>query len=190
MQQDTPQQRGERIEALIQEVENLTDPHARAIAQELVQCTMAMYGDCLACMLEVIQQSELTGTEMIAALGEDELVGPLLLLHSLHPVDIQTRIQRVLEEQRPYLQKHGGDVELVRIEEGIGYFNFKGSCQGCAASSSKLLRRIEGAIYKAAPELDDIVAVESEKRAVHPVKFMPARRRKSERVVSSGSGED
>ncbi|GER91112.1 hypothetical protein KDW_52740 [Dictyobacter vulcani] len=191
MQRDTQQQQqAERIDVLIQQVATLADPQARTMAQELVQCTMAMYGDCLARMLEVIGQSELAGTEIIAALGADELVGPLLLLHGLHPVDMQTRIQRALEEQRPYLQKHGGDVELVRIEEGIGYFTFKGSCQGCAASSSKLLRSIEEAIYQVAPELDEIIAVEAEKRAVQPVKFMPTRRRKPEAVVSSGSGED
>ncbi|GCE30461.1 hypothetical protein KDA_59450 [Dictyobacter alpinus] len=191
MQLDTQQQqRAEHIEALIQDLATLSDPRARSMAQELVQSILTMYGDCLTRMLELSGQQQDNGPALIAAFGEDELVGPLLLLHGLHPVDMQTRIQRVLEQQRPLLKKHDGDVELVRIEAGIGYFNFKGSCQGCAASNNKLLRSIEEAIYQAAPELDDIVAVETEQCMVHPVKFIPARHRSPETVVSSGSGED
>ena len=37
----------------------------------------------------------------------------LLLLHGLHPVPLEARVRAALDEVRPYLESHGGDVELL-----------------------------------------------------------------------------
>ena len=44
----------------------------------------------------------------VRAVAGDELLGHLLLLHDLHPVDVGTRVASALEEVRPYLGSHGG----------------------------------------------------------------------------------
>ena len=52
------------------------------------------------------------------ALAGDELVAHLLLLHGLHPVPLEERVRGALDEVRPYLDSHGGDVELLGVEDG------------------------------------------------------------------------
>ena len=58
------------------------------------------------------------GSPTPEALGEDELVSHLLLLHGIHPVPVEARVRTALDEVRPYLDSHGGNVELVRSRTG------------------------------------------------------------------------
>jgi len=189
MQEDKDRQ-AERMESLIQQVAAFEDTRVRATVQELVQCTMAMYGEGLARMMDLARQQGECGASIIDQCGADDLIGPLLLLHGLHPVDTRTRVLRALADVRPSLQAHGGDVELVRIEQGVAYFKMVGSCNGCAASSTHLTRDVEEAVYKVAPELDEVVVQAGEQRSSHPVTFMPTRRRKQEETLPTGRGED
>jgi len=193
MQQDTHDQlRAERIETLIQEVNSFSDPHARETVQELLQTVLDMYGEGLARILELTMHAKVPGFELIKKFTNDELIGSLLLLHDLHPVDINTRITRALNEVRPYLKSHGGNVELIRVEEGVAYLRLDGSCQGCAASTITLKQTIEEAVYKAAPDLDRL-EVEGVTDPPHvtsmPVTFVPTRRnRENVHLMAPGKG--
>ncbi len=184
MQQDIQkrQRRAERIEALIQEVATFSDPQARATTEELVQALLDMYGEGLATILELTVQTAASGRALIEAFANDELVGSLLLLHGLHPLDIETRIARALVEVRPYLKSHGGNVELVKVEDGIAYLRLEGSCQGCLSSTHTLKRTIEEAIYRAVPDLDGLkvegVTEPPPRPAGVPITFVPPRRNK------------
>src|SRR5689334_24817461 len=110
------QHRAERIEKLIQEVASFPDAHARAITEELIQTLLDMYGEGLAHILELTAQNEASGQDLIELFAHDELIGSLLLLHGLHPIDIETRIAKALVGIRSYLESNGGDVELVKVE--------------------------------------------------------------------------
>ena len=65
---------------------------------------------------------------------------------------------RALEEVRPYLQSHGGNVELLGVEGGVARLRMQGSCGGCPSSAMTLKLAIEEAIQKAAPDLEGIEA--------------------------------
>ena len=54
---------------------------------------------------------------------------------------------------RPYMESHGGDVELLRLEDGVAQLRLVGSCHGCAASAATLEQAIEQALEEAAPDL-------------------------------------
>jgi Fe-S cluster biogenesis protein NfuA/nitrite reductase/ring-hydroxylating ferredoxin subunit len=71
-------------------------------------------------------------------------------------------VRAALEEVRPYLESHGGDVELVAIEDGVAHLRMHGSCKGCPSSAMTLKLAIETAVLKAAPDLDRIQAEEEE----------------------------
>ena len=59
----------------------------------------------------------------------------LLLVHGLHPYDVQTRVARALDSVRPYLGSHGGDVELLGVDaEGVVTLRMLGNCDGCPSS--------------------------------------------------------
>lgn len=191
MQHDIEERRRtERIETLIQEVSSFPDPHARATTQELIQALLDMYGEGLARMLELTAETEASGLTLIEALAGDDLVGSLFLLHGLHPVDIETRIARALVDVRPYLKSHGGNVELLRVQDGIAYLRLEGSCHGCPSSTITLKLAIEEAVYKAAPDLDGLQVegvTEPPPRAAIPVKFVPPKRKERTRSTEQAS---
>jgi Fe-S cluster biogenesis protein NfuA/nitrite reductase/ring-hydroxylating ferredoxin subunit len=151
------QERVARMETLLGEIESLTDPNARSKAAEMAQVLLELYGEGLARMMEVVAQGE-KSERAFEAFAEDELVSHLLLLHGLHPLDVETRVVRALEEVRPYLQSHGGNVELLGIEEGVARVRMEGSCDGCPSSAVTLKLAIEEAVLKAAPDLEGIEA--------------------------------
>ena len=151
------QERGARIETLLEEIETLADPNARSKAAELVGVLLDLYGEGLTRMMEVVAEGE-ERERTFEALAGDELVSHLLLLHGLHPLDVEARVIGALEEVRPYLQSHGGNVELLGVEGGVARLRLQGSCDGCPSSAMTLKLAIEEAIEKAAPDLEGIEA--------------------------------
>jgi Fe-S cluster biogenesis protein NfuA len=184
------QRRAERIETLIQEIAELPDPQARATTEELIQALLEMYGEGLARILELTAQTEASGQALIETFASDHLVGSLFLLHGLHPIDIETRIAQALVEVRPYLKSHGGNVELIRVEDGVAYLRLEGSCHGCPSSTITLKLAIEEAIFNAAPDLDRLEVegvTEPPPRPGMPVAFIPRRRSKDKAALSANS---
>ena len=78
---------------------------------------MEMHGAALERMLAVIGRNGAAGATIVDQLTRDELVASVLLLYDLHPVDLETRVRGALDKTRPYLKSHGGNVELVGIDE-------------------------------------------------------------------------
>ena len=172
----------ERIETLIQEVAAFHDPHARAKAEELVQALLNMYGEGLSRMLELTMETEASGLALIDTFANDELLSSLFLLHGLHPIDIETRVLEALDGVRPYLKSHGGNVEFIKVEEGIAHLRLEGSCDGCASSTTTLKLAIEEAVYNAAPDLDGLRVegvTEPPARLGTPVTFVPRKKKDS-----------
>ena len=145
------QQRVAELEARLAQIEALPDSDLREVAVESIQGLMNLYGSALARILEL-------APEVASRLGEDELVSHLLLLHGLHPVHVQARVESALESVRPYLASHGGNVELLSVADGVAYLRLNGTCHGCPSSTATLKQAIEEAIFKVAPDLERIEA--------------------------------
>lgn len=142
-----------RIESLIQSLETLPDDTARQTATALVQSLMDIHAAAFERMLQM------GGSEsFVRRAAQDDLIRSLLLLYGLHPDDVQTRVRQALEKVRPYLRSHGGDVDLVAVEEDTVRLRLSGSCQGCPSSSRTLKLAVEDAIFEMAPEIVEIVA--------------------------------
>jgi Fe-S cluster biogenesis protein NfuA/nitrite reductase/ring-hydroxylating ferredoxin subunit len=142
-----------RVEGLLEEVEALPDPGARDLALTAIQALLDLYGEGLGRIADRV------GSLQATVLAGDDLVSHLLLVHGLHPVPVEERVLEGLEEVRPYLDSHGGDVELVEVRDGVVRLRMQGSCEGCPASAMTLKSAIEDAVLKAAP---DVEAVEAE----------------------------
>jgi len=143
---------GDRIEGLLQELGTVADPRVRANAEELVRLLMELYGSALARILEIVDDTG-PADEIYDRLAADDLVASLLVLHGLHPLNVETRIARALDHVRPYLGSHGGDVKLLGVNEGIVHLRLEGSCHGCPSSTVTMKLAIEKAIEEAAPEV-------------------------------------
>lgn len=143
----------DRVQDLTSKVDELADPRARQLAQELVATVIAMYGDGLARIMDVIGESREAGATIIDQLTQDGAVASLLLIHDLYPVSLQDRVVEALDTIRPYMESHGGNVDLVSLEEGVATLALQGSCNGCAASRATLELAIKQALDEHAPDL-------------------------------------
>ncbi len=148
------QQRLGRIEELIQAIDTIADEKIRSQSRELVEALLAMQGSSLERMMEIIYAAGPTGQTMIDALGQDELVSSLLLVHGLHPLDLESRVRNAIEKVGPRLAQHGGSVEFLAVtREGALKLRLAGNCHGCPSSLLTLKFSIEEAIYAAAPDV-------------------------------------
>lgn len=139
---------GDRIEQLLAGLQ--AGPH-RDTAEELVRLLIEMYGEGLTRLVATLDPDHLTRLA-----NDDDLVESLLLLHDLHPLDVDARVQRALDRIRPYLGSHAGGVEYLGVEDGVARLSLQGSCDGCASSTLTVKMAIEGAVREAAPELTGI----------------------------------
>ena len=149
--------RSERVEELVQRLENTSDPATRAMAQELVEAVIELHGVALEHILARIDALP-DSAAFLESMAADPLISGVFSLHGIHPVPIEKRIEAALENARPYLKSHGGDVELLSIEEGRAHLRMQGSCGSCASSLQTMKQTIESAIYDVAPEVVAVIA--------------------------------
>lgn len=146
-----------RVEELSARVEQLSDPGARRLAAEFVSAVIAMYGDGLERIVATIRSSREAGATILDELCQDGAVASLLLIHDLYPVGLRERVLEALDTVRPYMESHGGDVELVELtEEGVVHLALQGSCHGCSASRATLETAITQALADHCPDLAGI----------------------------------
>jgi Fe-S cluster biogenesis protein NfuA/nitrite reductase/ring-hydroxylating ferredoxin subunit len=146
------------IEALVNQLENVADPALKATAKDLVQSLMELHGAGIERMLEIVHESMPSGLSIIETLGRDDHVRSLLLIHGLHPDSLETRVMQALEKTRPYLKSHGGNVNMVGVDDsGAVTLRLEGNCHGCPSSSATLKLAVEEAIYEAAPDVTAIL---------------------------------
>jgi len=151
------QQVSERVEELLQALTSGGFGGAAPAAEELVGLLVGLYGDGLARIMTVLADQGPAGAEMIAKLADDPLVESLLLLHGLHPLDVDARIQRALDRVRPYLGSHAGGVQYLGVFDGVARLKLEGSCHGCPSSTVTVQLAITGAVQDAAPEVSEVV---------------------------------
>jgi Fe-S cluster biogenesis protein NfuA len=71
------------------------------------------------------------------------------------------KVAEVLEKIRPLLQRDGGDVQLVDVQDdGIVKVKLVGACAGCAMSTMTLKNAIEDTIKKEIPEVKAVESVD------------------------------
>jgi Fe-S cluster biogenesis protein NfuA len=147
---------GDRIEQALDELHATADPRTINLTEEVLRLVSELYGAGFGRAVELAQEH---APGLMAAFVEDELVASLLLVHGLHPERLDDRVEAALVAVRPFLAQHGGDVELLGIDEERGAVRLRllGSCDGCPSSASTLQGAVEVAITEAAPEIMRIV---------------------------------
>ncbi|MDQ1686798.1 MAG: hypothetical protein QOC82_3535, partial [Frankiaceae bacterium] len=141
-----------RVQELSARLESLDDSVARELAEELVAAVVQMYGEGLERTMEVVAGAGPAGQPIQESLAQDGLIASLMLIHDLYPVSLEERVTEALDRVRPYMESHGGNVELLGIEDRIAYLRLEGSCKTCAASSATLELAVRQALEEAAPD--------------------------------------
>ena len=148
-----------RIGELVDRTSQIADPAARETAVDLLQAVMALHAGALGRILEIVAAS--AGPAVIEALAADELLSSVLVLHGLHPDDMETRLRRALDRLRRYFDVRGGEISLVSLEEGRVHLRVHSARPGAGAAARQV---IEDTIYEAAPDLDSLVIEGLEER--------------------------
>ncbi|TMK46030.1 MAG: NifU family protein [Actinobacteria bacterium] len=145
---------GDRIEVLLGELRSEASPEVGAKVEEVIGLLVELYGAGLERILEVVNEDTEVAAPLLKRFTDDKFIESLLVLHGIHPVDVDTRIEAALDQARPYLGSHAGGVEYLGVDDdGIAHLKLEGSCHGCPSSTVTVKLTLEQAIAEAAPEV-------------------------------------
>jgi len=114
-------------------------------------------------LLQLIDAIHRPGLELISAGDlEHPVARALLAMYDLAPVEDRIRVEEALDEVRPYIESHGGGLELLDVEDGVVHVRMSGACNGCAASAMTLRRGVEEKLRERYEAFKEVVAHEPE----------------------------
>lgn len=166
------QKLAERVDGLARELEEQSDPEAREKALELLQLVLKLHGEALRRMLSIVQSRPSTelvvGQLIVSQMMEDPAVSSVLMIHGLYPVELKVRVATALDRVRPYLHAHGGDAQLLGVENGVAKVRLVRSRHDRSSSMTPMRLPIEKALLEAAPDLAGIKVIEEEGAVTPP----------------------
>ena len=151
------QQRVQQLGKLIAELEHIPDSPLKVATGELVHLLMEVHSAGIEQMMEIVFDSSASGQQTIDKLGNDPIVRSLLLLYSLHPEDLETRVQKSLDALRPRLRKLNYGIELLQIEEGGAVrVHVESSGHACGSTTENVRSMVEEGVYEFAPDVTSL----------------------------------
>lgn len=114
-------------------------------------------------LLQLMDAVHRPGLELIAAGDREHPVARALLsMYDLVPLDEQVAVEEALDEIRPYIESHGGGLELLDVDDGVVHVRMSGACNGCAGSAITLRRGVEEILRERYENFKEVVAHEPE----------------------------
>ena len=151
------QQRVQQLGKLIAELEHIPDTPLKVATGELVHLLMEVHSAGIEQMMEIVFDSSASGQQTIDKLGNDPIVRSLLLLYSLHPEDLETRVQKSLDALRPRLRKLNYGIGLLQIEEGGAVrVHVESSGHACGSTTENVRSMVEEGVYEFAPDVTSL----------------------------------
>lgn len=81
--------------------------------------------------------------------------------------DEHAMADEALDEIRPYIHSHDGEVEVLDVTDGVVHVRLSGSCSGCTASAITLQRGVEDALRENFPGFRELTVEEDEDAEPH-----------------------
>ncbi|PZU81548.1 MAG: hypothetical protein DI529_15400 [Chryseobacterium sp.] len=75
--------------------------------------------------------------------------------------ELVTKVMDALDSIRPFLNKDGGDIELIDVQEKTVYVKLVGNCSSCSISTSTMKLGVENTIKQYAPEIEEVINIEN-----------------------------
>jgi hypothetical protein len=161
------QEKMRQLGTLVGELDQLPGGGSKVAARELVQLLMEVHRTGLERIMELVFQASTgaSGGATIDRLGQDPIVRNLLLLYSLHPEDLETRVLQGLDVARARLRKLDGRVDLVSFHEGAVQLRLHTSGHSRGSTIRDLRAIVEGAIYDLAPDVTSLMILAPEEES-------------------------
>ncbi|APE15820.1 hypothetical protein BOH72_11915 [Mycobacterium sp. WY10] len=150
----------ERVDEAVAALATL-DPGAREVAEELKAAIEEIHRAGLVTMVRRMRSDD-SARDVLFELVDDPTVHLLLSLHGIVRPDPVTHANQVLASVRPQLNSHGGDVTLVRVDNGTAFVRLEGACNGCSMSSVTLRNLVEEALVQGVPSIAAVEVLPNE----------------------------
>ena len=143
----------------------LEHPHeeVRLLAEEVLAAVDGIHREGLTRMAALMDHHGL-----LELAAKDPAVADLLDLYDLVPISQEVLVERALETVRPYIQSHGGQLEVLAVAEGVVRVRLAGSCAGCSGSAMTLKRGVETALRENYPGFTTMVVEEPKPEPARP----------------------
>jgi hypothetical protein len=170
----------QRVEQLIREMEEGPESPVRERARDIVRAVLDLHADALKKMMDVVAADGSTAV-LVDAFARDPQIAGMLLLHSLHPLDFESRVRGALDALTPDLRKHRVRVAAVAISDGVVRVRLERAPGHGGRAAPALRAQVEDAIVAVAPDAATIdIEVSEEFLAFVPLEHVRLRRAPSE----------
>ncbi len=158
---------GQVLERIYELSEDLVNHHDTKVADrvvELLDWIDAFHREGLGRLAEAIRAWR--GETFLDTVAEDAIVGTFLGAYGLGSdkdvnADAEAAVTAALNEVRPLIESHGGDLEVVEIADGVVKIKMHGTCDGCPSSSATLTYGVEEALRKHWPHFRRLEQVDA-----------------------------
>jgi Fe-S cluster biogenesis protein NfuA len=138
----------DRVAEVVRRLIEHEDQCVRSDAEELVDWLDVFHREGLGRFVEMVRQWR--GELFLEQAALDPVVGALLSTYSLGVVGdtptVDLVVQIALDDVRPYVHSHGGEIEVLSVTDGVVSLRMHGSCNGCTAADDTVTSRIEVAL--------------------------------------------
>jgi len=145
----------ERLERLIREMEAGPESPVRARARALVRAVLELHAGALRRMLDAVA-TDGARPALLEAFARDPEVAGVLLLHGLHPLDLESRVRAALDALAPALRGQGARVGTVGVAAAAVRIRLEREPGSAGPPAAALRARVEEAIVAAAPDASTI----------------------------------
>lgn len=73
--------------------------------------------------------------------------------------NLKDRIEKALDEIRPFLENDGGDISLIEVKNKTVKVRLEGACTTCSVNQMTLKSGVEMTIKKYAPEIENVINI-------------------------------
>ncbi len=147
------QEQVRQLGKLITQFDEMPEGPQKTACKELVQLLMDVHGAGLDRIMEIVFESKGPGPAIVDQLGQDTVTSSLLLLYSLHPQDLETRVLQAIDRMRPRLRKLSCSVDLAGIIEGAVQVRVSVAGHSCGSSSQDIRDIVEESVFELAPDV-------------------------------------
>ncbi len=160
MERPDVQSLAKRVDDAVQAVRDLKgDAREKALAMKTA--IEEFHKSALTQVIQILK-ADPRGKELLFEMVDQPDIYALLSMHGLIRPDLGSRVRKVIENVRPYMQSHGGDVELLEVTSDTVRLRLAGACNGCSMSAVTLRNGVEEALRENVPEITQIEVVPNE----------------------------
>lgn len=156
-----------RMGELLDHLQGITDEDTKGKIFELLDWIDGLHREA------AVRIASMLPMDALASLREDPVIDRLFQIYSddedvEDPDDLAGTLEEALDEIRPYLHSHGGEMEILDVAHGVVRMRLMGSCHGCPSSSVTLTQGVEQILKERWPSFRRIEVEGPEETAAAP----------------------